>query len=237
LKESRTVFFYLLFSFIAAILVVLFVLLTPRSSAPPTFLEKLGIASVFILSCCIGISFTLKPNWIRRYGSKVKNQDNSTPPHITKSFQGHHPVCPTFQNHTIQWRKQIWCAGCLGLLLGFCGAILLMILYSIMNLQFSRTTGLFLIFFGFFIFAVVLIEIQYQRKHTITHVVINSLLPLGFFLIIIAVQESTGDLLYSFFSLLFCFLWLDTRIQFSKTRHRVLCRNCAEPCKMFSESF
>jgi hypothetical protein len=112
-----------------------------------------------------------------------------------------------------------------------------MILYIITNLHFSKSIVLLLLLLGFLIVAVVFIEIQYRSKHTIAHVVLNSLLPLGFFLIITAVQESTGEILYSFFTLLFCFLWLDTRIQLSKIRHRLLCRNCGEPCKMFTESF
>ncbi len=82
-------------------------------------------------SCVFGISFTFHPNWVRRYLPQKKNREKNTTTRLKRSFQGHHPDCHTFQNHTIQWRHKTWCAGCLGLLIGLCVSILLMILYII----------------------------------------------------------------------------------------------------------
>ena len=235
MRKINTLFIYLIFSFIAAVLLILLVGLTPSPSTSFSFVEKSGIASAFILCCCVGISFTFKPNWLRQYVSKSKNQIHEMQPKGKQSFQGHHPVCLTFQSHTIHWQGKMWCAGCLGLCVGLCVSIALMILYLILEFQPKQITALLLLLLGLFILAVVFIEIYHRKRHTKVHVFINSLLPLSFFLAIVAVVGATGELLYGFLSLLLCFLWLDTRIQLSKSHHNILCRKCAETCKMFSE--
>jgi hypothetical protein len=235
LSKINILFLYLIFSFIAAFLLILLVGLMPYRPSSFSSLEKSSIASIFILCCCVGISFTFKPNWIRQKISKSKNQIHDIQPNEKQSFQGHHPVCPSFQNHTIRWWGKMWCAGCLGLSVGLCISIALMLLYLIIEFQPTRITALLLLLLSFFILATVFIEIYHRNRHAKIHVFINSLLPLSFFILIITVVNSTGEVLYGFLSLLLCFLWLDTRIQLSKSHHVILCKNCAESCKMFSE--
>jgi len=210
--------------------------MSPTYTALLSFSEKVGIASVFILCCCAGISFTFKPNWVQHHFSQSKNQKKNTKSQQKRSFQGHHPDCTTFQNHTIKWKTKIWCAGCLGLFIGLCASIALMTLYMITDVKLTKMMAAFLLFLSVLLLAVVYIEIFHRSKHATVHAVINSLMPLSFFMIIIAVGEITGEFLYGLFSILLCFLWLDTRIQLSKSHHRILCRNCVESCKMFTES-
>jgi hypothetical protein len=93
------------------------------------------------------------------------------------------------------------------------------------------------ILLGLLILAIVFGETFYQSQSVLLHVFINSLLPLSFFLLTIAVGEMTGQFVYGFFAVLLCFLWLDTRIQLSKWRHSLLCSMCSESCKMFPVSF
>lgn len=236
MRKINTLFLYLIFSFIAALFVILLVGLTPSRASSFSFLEKSGIASAFILCCCVGISFTFKPNWLRQYISKSENQIHEMQPKGKQTFQGHHPVCLTFQNHTIQWWGKMWCAGCLGLCIGLCISIALMILYLILEFQPTQITALLLLLFGLFILVAVFVEIRHRKRHVKVHVLINSLLPLSFFIIIISVISTTGNVLFGFLSMLLCFLWLDTRIQLSKSHHSMLCRSCLESCKMFSES-
>ena len=237
MRKINTLFLYLAFSFIGAALLILLIGLKPSQSSSLSISEKVGITAAFILSCSAGISLTFKPNWFRHYFSKSTYETQNTHSKGKQSFQGHHPGCLTFQNHTIHWRGKIWCAACLGLFIGFCVSIALMVFYMITDFQPTQMTALLLLLLSVFILVVVFIEIIHRNTHASIHVFINSLLPLSFFLVIVAVVGATGELLYGFLSLLLCFLWLDTRIQLSKSHHTMLCKNCAEPCKMFSESF
>jgi len=232
LRYTKTLCAYLTFSFIATVLIILIVSTTlPHPISLP---EKAGIASVFILCCIVGISFTLYPNWVRRYFSKGKNKEKNMALQVKRSFEGHHPDCPTFQNHTVQWKKKTWCAGCLGLFIGLCASILLMILYLAVDIQLTKAVSYVLLALGLLILPVVYVEILYQRKSAILHVFINSMLPISFFIITIAVEGLTGTFVYGFFTILLCFLWLDTRIQLSSWYHRAYCINCSESCKMYT---
>ena len=237
MKHIQIVFLYLVFSFLAADLIILLVGLTPSHSLSLSFSEKIGVASVFILCCSVGISQTFRPNWIRQVLPKQKKEEKKIPSSEKRPFHGHHPECPVFQNHTIRWNKKIWCAGCLGLFIGLCGAILFMILYIGIDFRLTKTMSVLFILLGLLILAIVFGETFYQSQSVLLHVFINSLLPLSFFLLTIAVGEMTGQFVYGFFAVLLCFLWLDTRIQLSKWRHSLLCSMCSESCKMFPVSF
>ncbi|HWR27117.1 MAG TPA: hypothetical protein VN377_01635 [Candidatus Thermoplasmatota archaeon] len=236
MKHIRIIPLYIAFSSIAAVLLIFIVGTISSQASPLSVSEKIGIASVFILCCVIGISFTVRPNWTRRYFHKVKNEEKDTQSLRQRFFRGHHPDCLAFQNHTIYWRKKTWCAGCLGLFIGLCASIILMILYLRTDFQPTRMISLALLLIGLFILAVVYIEILHRSKRATVHVFINSLLPLSFLSITIAVGGATREFIYCLFSILLCFLWLDTRVQLSKSHHRSLCRNCVESCKMFTAS-
>ena len=234
MRDTRTLSVYLIFSCIAALLLILLVVLTSPLTAPLLFVEKVGIGSVFILCCCVGISLTIKPNWIRRYFLKNKGKEKHMRPSTERSFKGHHSECSPFKNHTIQWMGMTLCAGCLGLSIGLCASIVGMILYILTDIQLTKTTSLFLVLLGLFILLVVYGENFYQGKSAMVHVGVNSLLPLSFLFITISVVRITGTVMYGLFSILLCFLWLDTRIHLSKWHHRRLCLHCSEPCKMFT---
>jgi hypothetical protein len=212
------------------------VITSPSDSPTIAISEKEIIAAMFIMSSVVGISFTVSPNWVRRYLPQKKNNEKNTNKEATRMFQGHHPDCHTFQNHRIQWKNKTWCAGCLGLLIGLNVSIMLMILYLLIDFRQPKMISYLLFIVGLFILTFVYFEIVYRNRHPLLHVFSNSLLPLSFFIITIAVVGLTGKLVYGFFTILLCFLWLDVRIQLSKWRHRLLCINCTEYCKMYDTS-
>jgi len=233
LNHRKNVSISLFFSVLAGVLLSILVITAPSYTQPITIEAKGVIAGVFIMSCVIGISFTFKPNCLRRYQPWKKNREKNTKKKATRSFQGHHPDCHTFQNHRIKLKNKIWCAGCLGLLIGLSVSILLMLIYLILDFTQSKIISYLLFIVGLFILTFVYIEILYSKRHPLVHVFSNSLLPLSFFIIIIAVIGVTGKLLDGFFTILLCFLWLDVRIQLSKWRHFLLCTHCVESCNMF----
>ncbi|VVB60102.1 Uncharacterised protein [uncultured archaeon] len=236
MNQIRNVSVYLIFSFVAAVFIGILVITSPSDSPTITISEKEIITAMFIMSSVVGISFTVSPNWIRRYHSQKKNGEKNTIKEGKRSFQGHHPDCHTFQNHRIQWKHKTWCAGCLGLLIGLNVSIMLMILYLIFDVRQPKMISYLLFIVGLFILTFVYFEIVYRNGHPLLHIFSNSLLPLSFFIIIIAIIGLTGKFAYGFFTMLVCFLWLDTRVQLSKWRHSLLCLNCSESCKMYDTS-
>ena len=228
---------YFALSCFAGVLILFFILTAPMTPLPMLFKEKLTIGGVFIFLCVIGIFFAIYPNWFHRYLVKNTTKESSLPSMKKRLFRGHHPDCSIFQTHTIHWKKKTWCAGCLGLLIGLCTSIVLMILYLGVEFQFTKTTSLLLYLLAVLIVSSVFAETGYQRRYPLVHLVMNSLLPMSFLLITIDVGVSTGQVVYALFTLLLCVLWLDTRIQLSRWKHRSLCMECALSCKMFTKSF
>lgn len=236
MKFTRTVRLYLSFSFLAAALILLLVGTSSPHSAPLPYHEKMVIGSIFILCCCLGISFTVHPNWIRYSIQGNRNQENIIRSRGDRSFRGHHPDCPSFHTHRLQMRQMTWCAGCLGLFIGLCVTIAVTTLYLISEVHFSKPMPLLLLLLGLSVLLIVYSEIIYRSKYPSVHVVINSMLPLDFFLITVAVIDGTGELTYGLFTILVCFLWLDTRIRLSRWRHNRICTQCSESCKRFADT-
>jgi hypothetical protein len=234
LNQTRTLVAYLFLSIIAAVLVIFFAMITSSGEISSQNLSKTTIAGVFIFCGIGGISLTLRPNWIRQHIIRNQTRKNRASNQGTRSFRGHHPDCPTFQAHTVQWRKTVWCAGCLGLLIGFCASILLMILYITMDFHLTPMVASLFLCLGFLILIGVFLEAFHQRRHAMVHLLSNSLLPLSFALLTITVENHTGEFVYGFFTIVLCFLWLDTRVYLSKRNHSRLCAACPESCKMYA---
>jgi hypothetical protein len=224
---------YLGFSVCAALLVGVLVFTTPTDTPIVTISDKILIASIFITCCLLGISFTISPNWIRRYRTQKTKREKNQAITANRMFQGHHPDCSLFQKHTLFWKNKTWCAGCLGLLIGLCASIIFMITYLFTTSTPPKMISSLLILLGVFICMFVFFEVVYRNNHPLLHVFSNSLFAPSFFLITINVVGLTGNIVFGLFTILLCFLWLDTRIQLSSWRHRSLCMKCPESCKMY----
>lgn len=224
---------YLFLSLIAAVLITFLVLTVPPPVTALSFSEKGGIAGIFIICCLGGISFVFRPNWLRRFLSISQSQGKSERQMGKRTIRGHHPDCSTFQSHTVHWRGKTWCAGCVGLFIGLCVAILMMLLYIVTDVQLIKMTSYLLLAVGFLIISSVFLEGAYPSRRPLFHVLSNSMLPVSFAFVTITVGGVTGTVVYGFFTILLCVLWLDTRIHLSKWRHRFLCTSCAESCKMY----
>lgn len=229
----KIVLSYLALSAVGAALLIVFVSLTPVPSRPMVLLEKIVAATIFVILCVFGISFTLRPNWVRplifKKNVTLKNHIDA----LQRSFRGHHPDCETFEKHRMIYQNKTWCAGCLGLLIGCLLSIILMILYVIVPFQQPSTISRLLFILGLLIIALVYLEIIRGSRHSIFHVLSNSMLVLSFFFITTSIMELSGKVEYGLYTILLCILWLDTRIQLSSWHHRRLCRSCLQPCKIY----
>lgn len=210
------------------------ILQAPVAGTRLSFFEKLFVGSVFVFLCFIGASLCLRPQWIKEIVLKKDTARTNQGREVTRCFIGHHPDCPVFDHHRITFRKKTWCAGCVGLLFGCLLSSGLMILYVLWNPVVAASMYQILFFFGILCVILVYAELFIGSRWRLMHVVVNSILVLGFFFITISIGEQTGDVIDGFFTIVLCMLWLDTRIMVSKWRHSRLCSCCPEPCKTYA---
>lgn len=226
------VFYYLLLSSIAIILVITMILVKSDEDII-TLYEKLFVAVVFIASCLFGISLAFYPNWWRIYThqrnheSKVKEGKNK------RTLQGHHPNCNTFKNHVFFIKNKPRCAGCLGLALGLLVSIFLMVIYLFIPYRLPITLSYILFIIGLFALLLVYGEIILNNRHVLLHIIFNILFVFSFIAITISIFEITNNPVYGILTILLCFLWLDTRIHLSIQQHKNICASCPESCKMY----
>jgi len=233
LNQTKIVLSYLGLSVAGAALLIVFVSMTPTPTRTLALLEKIFVAGVFIIICVFGVSFSLRPNWVRPFISKKENTVKNHTGALQRLFRGHHPDCKTFENHRMISLNKTWCAGCLGLLIGCLLSIFLMILYVVVPFQQPPTISRLLFFLGLLFIVFVYLEIIQGSRHSIIHVLSNALLVLSFFFITTSIVELSGKVEYGLYTILLCILWLDSRIQLSRWHHRRVCSSCLQSCKIY----
>lgn len=234
MNQRKTVVLSFVLSFIGVLF--LFSIVSQSSIPPPeaTIFEKGVIGGVFIFLCCVGISFALRPNWMKTVFLKKDEGGKKNTNESKRCLQGHHPDCSVFDSHRVVSHKKTWCAGCLGLLLGCVLSIVLAILYVIVPFQPSLMISRLLFFFGLLIIMLIYLESVLVSRHAGIHVLFSGLLILGFLFVTISITQLSGEIFYGFYTLLLCVLWLDTRIHLSKWHHTRLCRICPHSCKFYA---
>jgi hypothetical protein len=201
-----------------------------------TFNDKIIVGFAFIISCILGISMAFKPNWIHRIGEEPKSTiQKSTKQNASISREGHHPTCKNFKNHTFNINNIKYCAGCMGLAIGAVIAIISMCMYLINPLEMGRELTDIFLATGFMIIGLIFLKILTRQTTVSTHIISNTCLPLGFYLVVVGTLEYTGDVISSLIAVMISFLWLDTRIQISNWRHTVICRICENNCKVYKD--
>jgi hypothetical protein len=196
--------------------------------------DRMYIGGAFISSSFVGIAIALKPNILKGgTGHATKTISSSKNSKVKRKTVGHHPDCNKFPGHTISTSSNILCGGCIGLAIGAALAAAAMITFIFVPIEFSKQALWILIIIGFLLVAAVNLEIITYHKSTAVHLSINALMAPGFLLIVIGSFTLTGNKTLGIMALIISFLWLDTRIQFSKWRHNSICKNCNEQCKFF----
>lgn len=227
------VLFYLTLSGIGAALLSAVVWYAPNTPVALSLFEKRLVGSVFLFLCVLGISFCIRPGWLKKVLKKHTTTQTPQEMVLKRTRIGHHPDCVVFNHHRISIKQKSWCAGCVGLLIGCLLSGGLMILYLLDFFTFNGSLSRVLFFSGLVALFVVYIEILLGSRAAVIHIILNSMLIVGFFLITIGVMQLTAEVINGFFSLLLCILWLDTRIVFSSWRHSQLCSICPEACKTY----
>ena len=235
MRRKASVAWYLILSLVGAILLVTASILSIPVKAKVTYLDIIFVGLLFILSCIIGISLALKPNWLKGGSSKHASslESNNMDEKTNRTRRGHHPICHNYQNHTISHKGKIFCAACLGLAIGSSLSILLMVLYLVIFPYLSLTEFILFLFIGLMIIVYSYIETVIPQRTGVSHVASNVLLVIGFFFVVAGVFGTTKSLLIGAFAVILSFLWLDTRVQLSHWNHEKICRNCRKSCKAY----
>ena len=228
-------YYYLLLSIMAGFLLTLIILFDSISaSSPKPFIEKLYLFSGFLAACIFGLSCAWFPNWYRNIFRKKNLQTmNSSLNKIKKNRKGHHPDCKNFHDHIITINHNVYCTGCFGLSIGFILAIILTAIYMILPLILPTFLLIISYILSLLIIGYVYIETVLNRNKKWIHIATNALLILGLNLLIITIYELTSEIQYGFIALLFAFLFIETRIQLSKQKHKLICAECENICKMY----
>ncbi len=231
MTQRTTVAYLVTLSAVAAVMILVASL--QRPSVPSMGLaERSLVGAVFIASCILGISLAIRPGWARRLREEEANEFPGTLPQA-RGRRGHHPDCEYFESHIVRWRGRTLCAGCTGLGLGSLVSIPLMSAYIVLPLDLSVGVLQVLLASGLALVGAKYVETLLPLDRVSARLIFNSLLVVGFFLIVMSVSELSGSAALGILGVVISFLFLDTRIQLSRLRHVKTCRDCSESCKVY----
>lgn len=231
MSQKNYVIYYSFLTILGIILLLLISLLSDTDRSL-NFYDKIFVTSTFIICCIIGISSSLYPAWMKRlvkYHADSSKDNNN----IKKiKFVGHHPDCDNFKSHTIKISKKTYCAGCLGLSIGFALSIIITFIYLLSENIFISNVKFLIFYIGLILLIIVFVEISTITK-PILHIFSNIFFIIAMLLIFLAILEITKDKTYGFISIMISFIFVETRINLSKFKHVRTCKNCIKDCKMY----
>jgi hypothetical protein len=184
----------------------------------------LGMMAVLLPSRCLQILHFRRSKNNLLYKSKNNIREKKI------SIRGHHPTCDNFSGHIIQLGSKIYCAGCLGMIIGA-----VIVLFGSL---FYFSTGLYLkegaiVFFwlGFFGVAGGLLHYTLLNLSGIFRLFFNILFVLGSFFLFIGIDMITNNLALDLYVLTLIIYWIIIRIIVSQQRHQKICMFCnLKPC-------
>ena len=217
---------------IFGIIILFLISLLSKPAGSISFFDKLAVVSTFVFCCVIGISLSIYPAWIKRLLKNHKISDKGNKNIKKIKFNGHHPDCEKFNSHTIKISKKTYCAGCLGLIIGFALSIIISIIYLLNYTDFNLNVKFSMLYIGILTVIIVLVEISTITKPVI-HIFSNIFFIVAILLILLGILEITHDKSYGFISIMISFIFIQTRIHLSKLKHTNTCNNCSKECKIY----
>lgn len=193
-----------------------------NDNSPVVFSGHSYIARIlFGVICFLGIIAGVAPKWCT-FASKGERRGSD-------GVAGHHPDCGHFPGHTIGLGERVYCAGCSGLVIGACLALL----------------GLFSGFYpldlvvGFW-FGVLLVGLG-LAQHFIDlgsgwlHFWLNLFFVLGAWFMFMAIQLMSLGFFVSAYFLVVTVFWIYARIRASQWIHVMVCSGCGVKCRLCFE--
>ncbi len=181
---------------------------------PPTTTENIPwrktlIGAIFSTISFLGCLAVFSPNLCTKiFKPKKKIQGSNLNQFFShnksSSMQGHHSSCGKFTTHTFQIKGRIFCAACVGLLIGGLLTLAGSFLYFFFSWNLSENSFL-LVFVG--VLGVGFGFLQ-QKFRSLIRLSLNIVFVLGTFFILIGIDEITHSLLIDLFVVSLILFWL-----------------------------
>jgi protein-S-isoprenylcysteine O-methyltransferase Ste14 len=220
-----------------SLLILAFLTLTAQPVGVQVAKETIGAA--FGAICMLGIAAGISPSRCNRLFTHIqkketghKEQESTTLDKPYISFIGHHPNCGSFSSHVIQIGGRVYCAGCVGLVVG--ASIALIGNGCYMFLQSLPAQSVSVIFWSG-LAGVTLGLLQYELfiNKASLHFLLNVIFVVGAFLLLVGVNEMNGSLSISVYFLLVILFLINTRSTLSRLEHKKICTICKlDDCSM-----
>jgi hypothetical protein len=219
--------YYMLISFLGLLLILVLTIYPPTATGDNPWRKPL-IGSIFSILCVLGILAVFAPNKCGKiFDGKKENDlpDLAVPkvPHEGGTvLRGHHPNCGKYSAHVFRIGDRIFCAACVGLLLGGLLALAGTVVYFFCELWVSDYSVLIVllgvvgVIFGLF---------QFKVKG-LFRLFANIGFVLGALLILIGIDVVVHSLFFDLFVVCLIVFWLSTRIVVSQWDHEVICSDC-----------
>jgi protein-S-isoprenylcysteine O-methyltransferase Ste14 len=201
--------------------------------------QKEAIGAAFGAICMLGIIAGISPSRCNQLLMHVqtneighKERENTTREKTGISFIGHHPNCGSFSSHVIQIGGRIYCAGCVGLVVGATIALVGTVCYVVLQ---SLSAQLVLVMFWSGLAGVTLGLLQYELfiHKASFHFLLNVIFVVGAFLLLVGVSEMNGSLSLGIYFLLVILFLINVRSTLSRLEHEKKCAICSvEDCSM-----
>lgn len=222
---------HLALSFIGlAVLVTLVFSPSSVQSSVPWSKPLLGL--VFGLICVSGIAAGLFPaRCSETLFTKEKTRTSHASKHAASGFLGHHPACGSFGAHVFRLKEKIYCAGCVGLILGGLFSIFGVVFYFFLGtIQCLDWLPVFLVGLAGTSTGLLQYHLFNLGKASI-HLFVNTIFVVGVFLILMAVDAMTHNIILDCYVIVLSLFWLYVRIHLSEYDHHRICSRCHRtPC-------
>ena len=227
--------YQLLLSFAGLLLIIALTAFPPTVTGNVPW-RKPVIGSIFSSICVLGILAVFSPNKFLRIFNTGKKKENvgadsaKVVSHGTSIvLQGHHPTCGNYDAHIFRIKGKIFCAACVGLLLGGLLALAGAAVYFFADWRVAEHSSLMVLLgivgvsFGLFQF----------KFRSLIRLFVNTLFVLGTLLILIGIDELVHSLIFDLFVVSLIIFWLFTRISLSQWDHERICSDCeSENCRI-----
>jgi hypothetical protein len=220
----------LAFSFLGLAITIMLVYLTSTTRDAFTLRQPV-VGTVFSIVCLLGILAGIYPSrcsTIFHFKRVKQGRLDQSPGDVQNEalrLRGHHPNCGRFDAHVFKIGRSVFCAGCIGLILGAVLSILGTILCFFLNLRFVQTYWLFWIGCGGVVCGLLQYHLFSWGKSSI-HLTVNTYFVFGVFLVLAQADRIAHSTIVDLYIVALSMFWLYTRIMLSKLDHRTLCETC-----------
>jgi len=218
--------YQLLISFLGLFLLIVLTAFPPTVTGDISW-RKPVVGSIFSSICVLGILAVFSPNRCGKIlNIKKENVGSDSAKFVShgtsNGLQGHHSTCGKFAAHIFRIKGKIFCAACVGLLVGGLLALAGAAVYFFGDWRLAEHSSLTVLLgivgvsFGLFQF----------KFRNIARLFVNTVFVLGTLLILIGIDELVHSLFFDLFVLSLILFWLFTRISLSQWNHEMICSGC-----------